>query len=306
MAKTSPKFQLQGGLVWRFQPAIAVSWPGCLVKLPSDAKCKLYSDLMWFVNHGCPFILACSFCFAGGVEMCLMGFCKSLCLWCCVLDACYEYCFVFLVVGMIVVAVVVLLTALLEIRAWCHKVSQDDKSMKAMPPRALEPIYRRWILVTLDRWDTVPCHTSCIMASTRHLGFLFRLSDIKRLVDLVACLQDSIIGQVHPCRTTTSISCMFLALNDERLERSLPPCPVAAGAIRSKGNDSVILHRWDAKLKWPRMTIMYFPRLFGKSRSQWQLVLFPHADISVMPIFKNVSHESSMMLIWLSFCKHVC
>ena len=25
MAKTSPKFQLQGGLVWRFQPAIAVS-----------------------------------------------------------------------------------------------------------------------------------------------------------------------------------------------------------------------------------------------------------------------------------------
>ena len=144
--------------------------------------------LMWFFNHGCPVILvvlldailppanpswyAFFLRFAGGVEMCFRwGFCKSLCLWCCVLDVCYEYCFVLLLVGMLVVAVVVLLTGLLEIYAWCHQVSQDDKSMKAMPPRALEPINRRWILVTLDRWDTASL-SSC-MASTCHRGFCF-------------------------------------------------------------------------------------------------------------------------------------
>lgn len=71
--------QLPGGLVWRFQPAIAVSWPGCLMKLPE------LNALMWFFNHGCPVILvvlldailppanpswyAFFLRFAGGVEM---------------------------------------------------------------------------------------------------------------------------------------------------------------------------------------------------------------------------------------------
>lgn len=112
--------------------------------------------------------------FSGGDEMCLMGFCKSLCLCCCVLDVCYEYCFVLLVRGHACRCCCRFAHRWkLEIYAWCHQVSQDDKSMKAMP-RALEPIYRRWILVTLDRWDTASL-SSC-MTSTCHLGvcFIFR------------------------------------------------------------------------------------------------------------------------------------
>lgn len=119
---------------------------------------------------------------------------------------------------------------------------------------------------------------------------LFHLSDMKLLVDLVTCLQnmscillDCLLHPapvqdwtawldkfIHVRQLLHSIFCLLFALNDERLERSLPPCPVAAGAIRSKGNDSVILHRWDAQLKWPRMTMMNFPRLIWKARWQWQ------------------------------------